>query len=65
MKIQTFQSVFAQFGEACLVGEAAERLPKETLRMVSATCAAKGGPERMTLNDWREAEDEIKRKLNL
>jgi len=38
---------------------------EEIRRIVSAACAAKGGPNRMTLNDWREAEQEIRRRLNL
>lgn len=73
MKTGMFQSAFAMVGEASLIGEAAEafsqvkrpRAAGEIRRIVSAACAAKGGPERMTLNDWREAEQEIRRKLNL
>ena len=59
MKTRTLQSTFAMLGEACL-----PTLPKEIRRIVRAACDAKGGPERMTLNDWREAEQEVNQRLN-
>ena len=40
-------------------------LREEIHRIVSAACAAKGGLDRMTLKDWREAEQEIRRRLHL
>jgi hypothetical protein len=32
--------------------------------VINAVCAARAGSGRMTLNDWREAEQEVKRRLN-
>lgn len=31
--------------------------------LVSAACAARAGAAQMTLNDWREVEIEVKRRL--
>jgi hypothetical protein len=38
-------------------------LPEQIRRLINAACTARGGAERMSLNDWREAEEEIKRKI--
>jgi hypothetical protein len=38
----------------------AEREPKRRIRfIVNAACAARGGAQRMTLDDWRELEAEL------
>ncbi len=39
------------------------QLPARIRRLVNATCAAHGGAERMTLDEWRDLEQELKRKL--
>jgi hypothetical protein len=39
------------------------RLPGQICRLVNPACAAHAGAERMTLNDWRDVEQEVKRKL--
>lgn len=40
-------------------------LPDKIRRLLNAACAARGGADCMTLNDWRETEQEIKRQLKL
>jgi hypothetical protein len=32
--------------------------------LVNAACAARAGSGQMTLNDWRDVEQEVKRRLN-
>ena len=39
------------------------RLPERLRRLVSAAYAAYGGAESMTLNDWRDLELELDRRL--
>jgi hypothetical protein len=39
------------------------QLPERLRRLVNAAYAAYGGAENMTLNDWRDLEMELKRKL--
>jgi hypothetical protein len=39
------------------------RLPKRMRLLVNAAIAAHGGLEHMSLNEWREVEQELKQKL--
>ncbi len=39
------------------------RLPEKILRLMAAIYAAYGSPERMTLNEWHDVEEELKPKL--
>ena len=39
--------------------------PIQRIRLlIDAACAARAGSGQMTLNDWREVEHEVKRRLN-
>jgi hypothetical protein len=38
-------------------------LPEKVRRLLNATYAAHGGAERMSLDEWRAIEQELKRKL--
>lgn len=40
------------------------RISNHVLRCVNQTCAALGGAGHMTLADWRDAEEQLKRKLD-
>jgi len=40
------------------------RISSHVLMCVNKTCAALGGAGHMTLADWRDAEEQLKRKLN-
>ena len=44
-------------------GMASPTLPEQIRRLTNVACAVRGGAERMSLNDWREVEEEIKRKI--
>ncbi len=39
------------------------RISNHVLMCVSQTCAAPGGAGHMTLADWRDAEEQLKRKI--
>jgi len=39
------------------------RLHSEVVMLASATCAALGGAGHMTLAEWRDVEEQLKRKL--
>ena len=39
------------------------RLPERILRLVSGAYATHGGAEHMTLDEWRDLEQQLKRKL--
>ena len=40
-------------------------LPERIRRLVNAACAARGGMGRMSLNEWRDLEQQLKRRLQL
>ena len=46
-----------------LYAPAWRQLPENVRRLVNETYAARGGAERMTLDDWRDVEQELKRRL--
>ena len=40
-------------------------LPEQIRRLIQAVCAAHGGMGRMSLDEWRDLEQQLKRRLQL
>ncbi len=51
------------FTPSILPPATAPRLPGRIRLLLYAAYATRGGSERMTLNDWRDVEEEMKRRL--
>ena len=50
-------------GAVTLRAPASPRLPRKIRQRVIAVYAARGGAEHMSLDEWRDVEDQLERKL--
>jgi hypothetical protein len=50
-------------GPATSQPDARSQLARRIQLLVNAACAARAGAAQMTLSDWRDVEQEVKRKL--
>ena len=63
--MKTIQNRPGHTGSPAASRRSAEPLSIEQIRqLIAAACAARGGAALMTLNDWRDLEQEAKRRLN-